>query len=941
MKHLHWLWLYLATSASLLAQCPTIDNTTGFGTPNTVCPDEPVNFTNPQPGTARYEWDFCARDLEGELRSEFLLKLPGVFDPAHVDIIQEGEEYHAFAISKENRLYRLDFDANFNFQLLTDLGNPNDVIDVAEPIKLIKQNGVWYGFALNTFSSSRFNLVKFTFENGIKEEPTGRDIFNSNFTFRPRALEVAQEGANSYVFVADRSPSRIIRLNFGTSFSNDTFVESFPINIGDNDNVLGMDLVQECDGNWSLIYSSLDGDFAHIDFGSSLQNTPSVVSITSLFPPISLPVGISVHYDHGSYYGIIVSGLGDIYRADLTYPLLSGTPTVVNLGKGGNPSSRNRGGLAIVRVDGAWKGVINNNDSDETYLITLQQNCEASPSVSAAISPSPVSYRSLGVKDVSLSVYDIDDNLIAQYLSTITIEEDALVSDFTFTNPCGFTVDFNNTSLGSNTNIDSWTWDFGDGSAPVGDESPSHTYTAAGNYEVALTVLANNGCSNTMTRTVTVTDGNDLEARFGMPTGLCVNSVFSPNDLSNFGSSAPDEANGYYWDFGDGTFSPFPNPDKVYTSTGTYTITLTIQNEEGCTDVFSENVTVQEEIPVSFTVPAQICVNTPLIPTNMSATGAESYFWEVEGVATSSEYAPTFNFTTAGSYDISLTVQQNGCTQTFTERIEVLPVPQIVFITESTDGNPFELTFLNRSTGASLFQWDFGDGQTSTDIDPTHLYASEGEFLVTLTATNTVTGCTETFTQPVQIGALRRDLAITQAELIETEEGLQSLSLLFENQGNTTFTNVDVLVSLSDGQSFTQTLTVDVIQGESKAILLDTLFEASQLTALDYICAEALIEEDTDLNNNRACANLTNSFQLFEPFPNPTNRIVTFQYITTEANEVTLLVYDTIGKLDQQQLYTKAGFNEYTYNVASLSPGLYLFVFQIGDENYTKKVVVQ
>ncbi|MEM9981204.1 MAG: PKD domain-containing protein, partial [Bacteroidota bacterium] len=611
MKHLHWLWLYLATSASLLAQCPTIDNTTGFGTPSTVCPDEPVSFTNPQLGAARYEWDFCARDLEGELDATFLLKAPGTENVTQPAIVQEEDAFHVFMIGRNNSLLRLDFDINFNFTLLNDLGNPSDVIDLADPIRLIKQNGIWYGFALNTFSINRFNLIKFTFENGIQSPPTGTDIIGTNFTRRPRALALAIQGSNSYVFVADRDPGRIIQLNFGSSFSNNLFTTTRTINLATNDNVLGIDIIEDCNADWHIVCNSFNGNFYHISYGNSLENNPSVDNISSFFTSITQPSGISIYFDYGTYYGLVSAGGGDIYSIDLGYPLLAQIPVPYPLGNAGVLSS-NRGGLALANVDGRWQGVTNNAASGETFLLDISQPCQVSNQTSSDQNPPPISYRTLGTKNTSLEVFDIDGNLTHQYTDNIEVNNDALVSDFTFTNPCGFTVDFNNTSLGSNANVDSWTWDFGDGSAPVGDESPSHTYTATGNYEVALTVLANNGCSNTMTRTVTVTDGNDLEARFGMPTGLCVNSVFSPNDLSNFGSSAPDEANGYYWDFGDGTFSPFPNPDKVYNSTDTYTITLTIQNEEGCTDVFSETVTVQEEIPVSFTIPSQICANTLL-----------------------------------------------------------------------------------------------------------------------------------------------------------------------------------------------------------------------------------------------------------------------------------------------------------------------------------------
>jgi serine protease len=157
------------------------------------------------------------------------------------------------------------------------------------------------------------------------------------------------------------------------------------------------------------------------------------------------------------------------------------------------------------------------------------------------------------------------------------------------------TVTFTDASTNSPT---SWSWTFGDGGTSTA-QNPSHVYTAAGTYTVALTATNAYG-SNTLTKTgyVTVTAPNTnppVAAFSGTPlSGNAPLTVVFTDASTNTPTS-------WSWTFGDGGTSAVQNPSHVYTTAGTYTVALTATNAYG-----SNTLTKTNYITVT-TPPAQQC----------------------------------------------------------------------------------------------------------------------------------------------------------------------------------------------------------------------------------------------------------------------------------------------------------------------------------------------
>jgi gliding motility-associated-like protein len=218
--------------------------------------------------------------------------------------------------------------------------------------------------------------------------------------------------------------------------------------------------------------------------------------------------------------------------------------------------------------------------------------------------------------------------------------------------------------------------------------------------------------------------------------------------LTNTSTSGPWD---FLWDFGDGTTSTDRDvPPHTYATFGTYTIKLTVRDND-CIDEHIETVTIRPIPPIlDFTYdPAFGCSPLTVQFTNTSQyADPGSYVWNFGDGGTSTSVNPVHTYFEPGRYSVSLTAT-NVLGQLVhidkPEIIEVYDAPTAQFATYPKVLNiPVDPLYTNnRSFAATSFLWDFGDGQTSTEIEPQHKYTEEGIFTITLIAYNP-SGCSDT-----------------------------------------------------------------------------------------------------------------------------------------------------------------------------------------------------
>ncbi|MDI9394115.1 MAG: PKD domain-containing protein, partial [Euryarchaeota archaeon] len=219
------------------------------------------------------------------------------------------------------------------------------------------------------------------------------------------------------------------------------------------------------------------------------------------------------------------------------------------------------------------------------------------------------------------------------------------------------------------------------------------------------------------------------------------------------------------WDFGDGSTSTEQNPTHTYTAEGTYTVKLTVSNSLGSDSeekVGYINVGSAVLAPVADFSSDITGGNAPLAVQfkDESANTPTSWEWDFGDGKTSNEQDPAHTYETVGTYTVKLTASNYGGSDAIvkTDYISVssdVSAPVASFTTDSNAGNiPFTVKFTDTSTGEiSSWKWDFGDGSTSTDQNPTHTYVTEGSYIVTLTATGPGGSDTVTSAEPLLVSA--------------------------------------------------------------------------------------------------------------------------------------------------------------------------------------------
>ena len=173
-------------------------------------------------------------------------------------------------------------------------------------------------------------------------------------------------------------------------------------------------------------------------------------------------------------------------------------------------------------------------------------------------------------------------------------------------------IPFFNTSIVEDASDTTWLWEFGDGSTS-GVIHAAHAYGAAGTYTVTLTATTNHGCSDDYSVDFVVHDSPMASFEFSVAgfssedgaTGGCVDNVVIFENTSTI--PVPETITDSFWNFGDGSTSTEFEPSHTYVSSGTYTITLTVTSEYGCTSTITKTIIMIDELTLDLVVSEPSC----------------------------------------------------------------------------------------------------------------------------------------------------------------------------------------------------------------------------------------------------------------------------------------------------------------------------------------------
>ena len=367
------------------------------------------------------------------------------------------------------------------------------------------------------------------------------------------------------------------------------------------------------------------------------------------------------------------------------------------------------------------------------------------------------SYTTGGAKTINLVITD-QNNCTDTTSADITVLTEAF-PDFSLPlTPCeGDSVRFVNLStIDSGTVINSYRWDFGDGS--ISDaQSPVHGFNAAGQVQIELSVTSGNGCVASIVQSLTVNAKPSVD--FAFDNTVCLDELVNFANASSFEVQLPGtfiDENSLNWSFGDGSSSNgIPNPTHAYGDGGTYQVLLTATTNEGCTDSASKSIQVFEpRLPTNLSDTA--CINSP-INLELDIPESSTVFWYL----TEDDPLPFHlgeslgisSLDTSKQYWVSI-VTAEGCES---ERgiVDVFAAPRgagNISVSDTIVELPVSLVnfSLNSNFTPVSYEWEFGDGEVADDSNPNHLYLRSGNFISKL-STSDINGCEYEFFQNISV----------------------------------------------------------------------------------------------------------------------------------------------------------------------------------------------
>lgn len=293
-------------------------------------------------------------------------------------------------------------------------------------------------------------------------------------------------------------------------------------------------------------------------------------------------------------------------------------------------------------------------------------------------------------------------------------------------------------------------WNFGDywgtGQDSIIDWTPwpptfPHTiaYPAIGTYEVMM--LDSNYCGiDTAYVTINIVPPPTV--------GLSANpNPVCAGEPVQFTPSMSGGANYFEWNFDDGNgfhWANAGNQSHTYHTAGTYHVqyAASIQGATaGCADTATVAITVLPSPTAQFTLDEHAACTSLTVQATNTSSNAINYLWDFgDGTTSTLQTPPPHTYNVVGDHVITLTATNSqGCQNTFTDTVHVfaIPDPQIGVqnVCEGAEAQFADLTSTPAGNPIQQWSWDFGDGTTSNDQGPTHLYASSSTYTVTLTVT--------------------------------------------------------------------------------------------------------------------------------------------------------------------------------------------------------------
>ncbi|MEI9910034.1 MAG: PKD domain-containing protein [Bacteroidota bacterium] len=392
----------------------------------------------------------------------------------------------------------------------------------------------------------------------------------------------------------------------------------------------------------------------------------------------------------------------------------------------------------------------------------------------------------------------------------------------------------------------------------------------------------------------------------------------------------------HYWLLGDGTNGFGTGISHTYSFPGTYTVThILADSVNQCSD------TTQQLIGINIPVTCQSNLSLTRDSSNFSlyyfnampqVTGdtAMFYYWKIDGIslplpATTSSFSQVL---TPGIHYICLTIfTTTGCTSSLCHTIIVTTPPpcaltaSFTYTTFASNSKQFNFT-PDPLSNELRYDWNFGDGHSSSLANPVHTYSQAGTYNVRLIITDTIPGCRDSVWQNLQVHGTGDSCA---ASYTYTANPVHPNQITFTAISNQTITSqtwriyhwtnsfYDSIIITANNPTYTFTDT---------GYYYTCLFITTNTGCSNWFCWGLYIDSVAGLPGGR-----------IPSYPNPASNTVNLRLRLEQQNRINITVYNMSGNaVYKTQKQGFAGNNEINIPVQQLNSGQYFIDIQYGNQ---------
>ena len=389
------------------------------------------------------------------------------------------------------------------------------------------------------------------------------------------------------------------------------------------------------------------------------------------------------------------------------------------------------------------------------------------------------------------------------------------------------------------------------------------------------------------------------------------------------------------WDFGDGTSSTQQNPVHTYTASGSYNVTLDAvsfgQRDEVTKTNFITVETPTTPAPTAAFSATPTSGGKPLTVqfTDQSTGSITGYSWDFGDGGSSTQQNPSHTYNSEGTFTVSLTVTGSGGSDTKTET-DLITVagdkPNANFSGTPTSGTkPLDVQFTDCSIGViNSYNWEFGDGSSSTDKNPLHTYNTTGAFTVRLTVTGPGGANRDTKREYITV----TESALTAAFSATPVTGDKPLSVHFTDESSGAITGF----SWDFGDGGTSTIQNPVHTYNSAGTFSVSLTVTGPGGSDTDTKNNYIIINNPTSNIELIDGNTPENYSLLPNYPNPFNPGTNIKFQIPENSKVRIAVFNVEGKLVKELINEQKQPGTYNiyWDAGSLPSGTYIIYMNAG-----------